>query len=138
MRSYRSVFFVVIACVLLFSSGVRADELDVLNSFYGGLADIIEQTRNDPDQCVAKAQEFIRKNVKELTDATASAQAKAQSGAGPSDDEIARMENQTPAQAMSQQMGAMQRFQLVYGIFAQKHPEQAMKIQQIMAEYQQK
>ena len=138
MKLSKPVLFIIITCILLFASGVRADELDVLNSFYGGLADIIEQNRKNPDLCVKKAQAFIHKNAKSLNDAAASAQEKAESQAEPSDDDVARMMNQPPLQAMDQQMGAIQRFQLVYGIFAQKHPEQAAKIQQTMAEYEQR
>lgn len=115
-------------------TGCHADEIDVLNNFYGGLADIIEKNRNSPDECVALAEDFIKKHAGSLNDATESAQAKMESGAAPTEEDVARMMNQPPMQS-ALRMGAIERFSLIFGIFWQKHPEQAARIQQAVTEY---
>lgn len=134
MKILGSCLFALLIVMAFFAPGSWADEMDAINFFYGGLADIVEQNRSNPDECVAKAQAFIRANAPSLNEAAE--RAKQAVPREPTADEVARMMNEPPPMVSGGRMGAIERFSLVFGIFAQKHPEQAAKITQVVSEFQ--
>lgn len=134
MRIFTACFFVIFGLVSLFTFGAAADELDVLYSFYNGLADIVEQNRNNPDECVAKVEEFVKNNVASMNEAAKKAKEQAEQRVV-TEEEAERMMNQPPPTVSGGQgMNAIERFSLVFGIFAQKYPEHASKITKIVQE----
>lgn len=136
MKIFAISIVIAAALAVTFAGGVFADEIDAITAYYNGLADVIEQNRNDPDVCVQKAEEFMRDKSKLLNDAVTSAQNKA-AQSQPSAEDVDKFSRQHPLQ-QGTTMNAMQRFSVVFGIFQQKHPEQAAKITQIAQEYSEK
>ncbi|MDD5218600.1 MAG: hypothetical protein PHS88_10965 [Candidatus Omnitrophica bacterium] len=135
MKLFAVVCFLVVSSAFFLSNSARADELDIIYSFYNGLADVIEQNRDNPDQCVAKSEEFIKGKVQSISEAAARAKQAASQKAA-SEEDVKRMMNEPPPLvAGGPQMNAIQRFSLVFGLFAQKYPQQASEISQVVQKY---
>lgn len=121
------------AGVVLFMliSGVCAQDQNPIAIFYGGLADIIQENMNSPQQCVAEAESFIDANIGPLQRAM-------QRGAQMSRSDSHKQMDESQFQASLEQMGksmsqdggiqAMNRYVDAITIFGDKCPEHAEQI----------
>jgi DNA repair ATPase RecN len=128
---------ILIAC-LVFTCVYAADE-NIMYDFYNGLANIIEQNMNNPDNCVTQAENHIRANIAKLKEVVQKAKQMARTMPQA---QMSQAELEQKMQALStdpmanKMMDTMQRFSQALYNFSEKYPDHAEKIGDVFDEFE--
>lgn len=146
MRLMKVMLFFVFLGLITINTSAAEDLAQLVDKFYGGLADIIERNIDDADVCLAQAKEYYENN-QDLVKVIRDESAKAMQQAMPLAEQLMNMPEEELARLGSQQAGAQdapadsgmsaqaKRYAQAMEAFAERFPTKALQLAGLASQF---